>query len=179
MIIEANHIPLTIVNRDLDLPEIQGDPVLISQEKCKLAAVEVGGPAMVEDTSLCLNALNGMPGPYIKFFLKACGNEGLWNMIKAYSDKTAYAQCCMSFSLGPGCEPVTFVGRTDGTITSPCGAGGFGWDAIFIPRGYDLSFASMPQEEKNKISHRSDALAKFAAYLKENLDALIQQQARC
>lgn len=49
-----------------DLPELQGEPVDVSLEKCKLAAKEVGGPVIVEDTSLCFNALGGLPGVYIK-----------------------------------------------------------------------------------------------------------------
>ena len=50
----------------IDLPELQGEPVDVSLEKCKLAAKEVGGPVIVEDTSLCFNALGGLPGVYIK-----------------------------------------------------------------------------------------------------------------
>ena len=49
-----------------DLPELQGEPEEISRAKCRLAAQQIGGPVMVEDTSLCFNALNGLPGVYIK-----------------------------------------------------------------------------------------------------------------
>ncbi|KAG6787921.1 hypothetical protein POTOM_003970 [Populus tomentosa] len=49
----------------LDLPELQGEPEEISKEKARLAAVEVNGPVLVEDTCLCFNALKGLPGPYI------------------------------------------------------------------------------------------------------------------
>jgi len=48
------------------LPELQGEPVDVSLEKCKLAAKMIGGPVIVEDTSLCFNALGGLPGVYIK-----------------------------------------------------------------------------------------------------------------
>ena len=47
------------------MPELQGEPEEISQEKCRLASVEVNGPVLVEDTALCFNALNGLPGPYM------------------------------------------------------------------------------------------------------------------
>ena len=59
-------LPVEIVSQKIDLPELQGEPEEISVEKCMLAAKEVGGPVMVEDTSLCFNALGGLPGPYIK-----------------------------------------------------------------------------------------------------------------
>ena len=55
-----------------DLPELQGEPVDVSLEKCKLAAKEVGGPVIVEDTSLCFNALGGLPGVYIKVSHELC-----------------------------------------------------------------------------------------------------------
>lgn len=65
----------------LDLPELQGEPEEISKEKCRLAAKEVGGAVMVEDTSLCFNALGGLPGPYIKWFLEKLGHDGLNRML--------------------------------------------------------------------------------------------------
>ena len=63
-------LPVEIVSQKIDLPELQGEPEEISAQKCVLAAKEVGGPVMVEDTSLCFNALGGLPEPYIKWFLE-------------------------------------------------------------------------------------------------------------
>ena len=57
----------------LDLPELQGDPEYIVSEKCRIASLQVGGPVIVEDTSLCFNALGGLPGPYIKWFEENTG----------------------------------------------------------------------------------------------------------
>lgn len=57
---------------------------------------------MVEDTCLCFNALDGLPGPYIKWFLEGLGHEGLNKMLSGFEDKTAYAQCVFAFSAGPG-----------------------------------------------------------------------------
>ena len=65
-----------IVINDVDLPEYQGDPDYVAGAKAELAAKEIKGPVITEDTSLCFNALNGMPGPYIKWFLKNIGPEG-------------------------------------------------------------------------------------------------------
>lgn len=59
-------IPFRFVSRKIDLPELQGSPEEVSSEKCKLAVAEVKGPVIVEDTSLCFNALGGLPGVYIK-----------------------------------------------------------------------------------------------------------------
>lgn len=63
---KSGELPFALVNQKIDLPELQGEPEEISAEKCRLAAEQVGGPVFVEDTSLCYNALGGLPGPYIK-----------------------------------------------------------------------------------------------------------------
>ena len=62
-ILGGDALPVRIVSQKLDLPELQGEPEEISSEKCRLAAEQVGGPVFVEDTSLCFNALGGLPGP--------------------------------------------------------------------------------------------------------------------
>eukprot|EP00968_Pinguiococcus_pyrenoidosus_P012213 scaffold1060_cov246-Pinguiococcus_pyrenoidosus.AAC.5 len=153
---------------DIDLYELQGDPEIISREKCRLAAEKVDGPVFVEDTSLFLDDLNGLPGPYIKWFLDALGNEGIFRLMKAEGKHAATAQCCLAFSRGRGFEPVVFKGVCKGRLVDPKGAGGFGWDALFAAEGYDVTFAQMSREEKNKLSHRSQALRMFREYLEEN-----------
>ncbi|XP_057489776.1 inosine triphosphate pyrophosphatase isoform X1 [Actinidia eriantha] len=151
----------------LDLPELQGEPDEISKEKARLAAKEVNGPVLVEDTCLCFNALKGLPGPYIKWFLQKIGHEGLNNLLMAYEDKSAYALCVFSLALGPEIEPITFMGKTPGKIVPPRGPNDFGWDPIFQPDGYDQTYAEMPKEEKNKISHRARALAQVRSHFAE------------
>ncbi|KAI4311372.1 hypothetical protein MLD38_036275 [Melastoma candidum] len=152
----------------LDLPELQGEPEDISKEKARLAALRVDGPVLVEDTCLCFNALKGLPGPYIKWFLQKIGHEGLNNLLMAYEDKSAYALCAFSFALGPDSEPITFLGKTEGKIVPPRGPNDFGWDPIFQPKGYNLTYAEMPKEEKNKISHRSKALDLVKSHFAES-----------
>ena len=81
------------------LPEVQGEDALeIAREKCAMAWERAGGGAiMVEDTSLCFNAMGGMPGPYIKWFLGKLGHGGLNKMLEGFADKTAYAQTVVAF----------------------------------------------------------------------------------
>ena len=67
--------------KKVDLPELQGEPETIAAEKAALAARQIGGPTLVEDTSLCFNALGGLPGPYVKWFLEKTGHDGLYNML--------------------------------------------------------------------------------------------------
>ncbi|XP_021838422.1 inosine triphosphate pyrophosphatase isoform X1 [Spinacia oleracea] len=151
----------------LDLPELQGEPEEISKEKARLAAIQVNGPVLVEDTCLCFNSLKGLPGPYIKWFLQKIGHEGLNNVLMAYEDKSAYALCVFSLALGPSADPITFVGKTMGKIVEARGPNDFGWDPIFQPDGYEQTYAEMPKEEKNKISHRYRALTLVKSHFAE------------
>ncbi|KAL5224470.1 hypothetical protein ABZP36_011109 [Zizania latifolia] len=143
----------------LDLPELQGEPEDISKEKARMAASQVNGPVLVEDTCLCFNALKGLPGPYIKWFLEKIGHEGLNNLLLAYEDKSAFATCIFSLALGPGEEPITFIGKTAGKIVPARGPTDFGWDPVFQPDGFEQTYAEIPKSVKNQISHRGKALA--------------------
>lgn len=168
-----------MTSHDVDLPELQGDPADISKEKCRLAADAIKGPVMVEDTSLCFNALGGMPGPYIKWFLDSCGHDGLNRMLAGFEDKSAYAQCIFSLSWGPGEEPVTFVGRTPGKIVPARGPNAFGWDPVFEPdEGGGQTYAEMDKDAKDALSHRSRALAKLKEYLLEDEEAKVKLGAK-
>lgn len=62
----GDSLPFNLISQKIDLPELQGEPDEVSRAKCALAAEQVKGPVMVEDTSLCYNALGGLPGVYIK-----------------------------------------------------------------------------------------------------------------
>ncbi|KAL7752183.1 hypothetical protein RI367_002228 [Sorochytrium milnesiophthora] len=156
---------INFVSRKIDLPELQGEPADISKEKCRLAAREVNGPVITEDTCLCFNALNGLPGPYVKWFLEKTGHDGLNNLLAAYSDKSGYALCTFAYAEGPEHEPIVFEGRTDGTIVKARGPNSFGWDPIFQPDGFDVTYAEMDKSVKNTISHRYRALEKLRAHL--------------
>lgn len=75
---------------------------------------QVKGPVMVEDTGLCFDALGGLPGPYIKWFLDGVGRSGLNSMLQSFEDKSAYAQCIFAFCAGPGREvQVRFLAFSD------------------------------------------------------------------
>lgn len=171
-------LPYLLTNQKIDLPELQGEPDEISREKCKLAAAEVGGPVITEDTSLCFNALNGLPGPYIKWFLEKTGHAGLNNLLAAYEDKTAYAQTIFAFCAGPGAEVLTFDGRVPGKIIPARGPTNFGWDPVFLPDGYDQTYAEMEKQVKAAMSHRTRSLTKLQDWLLANADALPPQDAK-
>ncbi|KAF7789430.1 hypothetical protein EIP86_000374 [Pleurotus ostreatoroseus] len=157
---------IEIDSQDLDVPELQGTTEEIAKEKCRRAAELLNGPCITEDTALCFEALNGLPGPYIKHFLKELGLEGLNTLLVGFSTTAAYALCTFAYSAGPGSEPILFEGRTDGKIVPPRGAGKFGWNPVFEVEGTGKTFAEMSEDEKNAISHRYRALEKLTAFLR-------------
>ncbi|XP_022919053.1 inosine triphosphate pyrophosphatase [Onthophagus taurus] len=158
--------PYKIISANVDLPELQGEIETISINKCKEAYKHVKGPVIVEDTCLCFNALKGLPGPYIKWFLGNLGPDGLYKLLAGYEDKSAEAVCTFAFHPGgENDEVMLFQGRTKGEIVDPRGPRDFGWDPCFLPVGYNVTYAEMPKSEKNKISHRYRALKELQDYL--------------
>lgn len=102
---------LTVTSQNLDLEEVQGTIEQVTESKCRRAAEQVGGPVLVDDTSLCFNALGGLPGPYIKWFMATIGHQGLNNLLAAYEDKSAEAVATFGYCEGPGQEVKLFQGR--------------------------------------------------------------------
>eukprot|EP00744_Colponema_vietnamica_P010799 GILI01015222.1.p1 GENE.GILI01015222.1~~GILI01015222.1.p1 ORF type:complete len:208 (-),score=12.72 GILI01015222.1:36-638(-) len=151
----------------IDLDELQGEsPAEIAKAKALKAFQTLQRPVLIDDTSLCFNALGGLPGPYIKWFLGAMGNEGLPKLLAGFEDKSAYASCIFTLCVDES-TVLHFEGRCNGRIVSPRGESGFGWDAVFETTYEDvnLTFAEMSSEVKNKISHRSQALTLFSEYI--------------
>ena len=162
---KGTKLPFEVVAVSLELPELQGEPEDIAKEKCRLAAQKVDGPVMVEDTSLCFNAMGGLPGPYIKWFLQKLKPEGLSKMLDGFEDKTGYAQCIFAYAPDASSDPIVFVGKTPGTIVPPRGSQDFGWDPVFQPDGFDETYAELNKDIKNTISHRYRALDKLREFL--------------
>jgi inosine triphosphate pyrophosphatase len=162
------YLPNIEINKvSVNIPELQGEPEEIAKLKLMEALKQSKGPLLVEDTSLCFNALKGLPGPYIKDFLEKLGHDGLNKLIENQEDKSAYAQCI--FGLGKNKSNFKiFVGKTNGKIVPKRGEGNFGWDKVFQPDGHDQTYAEMSSEEKNKISHRYKAIDELVKFLKEN-----------
>ncbi|ODV86046.1 hypothetical protein CANARDRAFT_197627 [[Candida] arabinofermentans NRRL YB-2248] len=155
----------TITNQNIDLDELQGTLEEVTIHKTKQACKFVQGAVLVEDTSLGFDAMQGLPGPYIKWFVKSVGLKGLNQMLDGFQDRSAKAVTTFGYCEGPGCEVLLFQGITEGTIVESRGPTNFGWDSIFEPKGTGLTYAEMRGEEKNKISHRSKALAKLKEFL--------------
>lgn len=173
----GHDFPFKIEPVALDLEEIQDeDPDVIAITKCKEAVEQLPHHSLIiEDSCLSFNALNGLPGPYVKWFEKKIGNEGLVRLLSGYEDKTASAIASISF--WDGKEMFLFRGVVQGTIVPPRGPQpSFGWDPIFEPSGYVETYAEMGSAIKNQISHRAKALALFRNHVRQMSENSCQSQ---
>ncbi|MGP4113991.1 RdgB/HAM1 family non-canonical purine NTP pyrophosphatase [Streptomyces sp. 4N509B] len=140
-----------------ELIEIQSlDVMEVARRKAADAYSKLRRPVLVDDTGLHLKAWNGLPGALIRWFVDQVKIEGILNMAAGVSDRSATAIAALGFADANGTRVVS--GTLHGTLaTVQRGNGGFGWDSIFVPAGWDITFAEMSSEQKNAISHRRRA----------------------
>jgi len=153
-----------------DIPEtadtLQGNALLKAQWVWQRTHLD----CFADDTGLEVNALGGAPGIYsARYAGPQCNfDDNVDKLLSAMEGKTdRRADFRTVICLLEGGEPTYFEGRVDGVIlTQRYGQEGFGYDPVFMPDRFAVSFAEMPLEVKNQISHRGLAVAKLVAYLK-------------
>ena len=146
--------------------EIQDDSLENIAKFSALDAVRnCGLPVFVEDAGLFIEALGGFPGPYSKYVYHTVGLGGILKLMKDVTDRSAHFKSVVAFAT-PDKEPICFVGKVEGKISlQEQGASGFGYDPIFMPlEGEGRTFAEMTAKEKNRYSHRGNALRKFGEW---------------
>ncbi len=165
-------------------PEVEEDaPTLEGNARKKALALHAfaGLPALADDTGLEVDALGGAPGVRSARFAgpEADPEANRARLLRDLApsagsgqalptDRRARFRTVLAFAEGG--EVAFFEGVCPGTITeSERGEGGFGYDALFQPEGDARTFAEMPAEAKNRISHRGEALRTFAEYLHRRL----------
>src|SRR5699024_2097163 len=146
------------------------------EENARLKAEQIAEiiqqPVIADDSGLVIDALNGEPGIYSARYAGEPTNDVdnyekvLREMKNIPSEKrTAHFICVLALA-APGEETKFFTGKCHGVITnSPSGTNGFGYDPIFIPKGYEQTMAAFSADLKNSISHRYHAIKKFQQYL--------------
>lgn len=169
------------------VPEIQGSLEEIARTKCIEAAKQVEGPVLIDDASLSFVAMNGMPGPYVKYFVKAIGIRGLIKLLQGYTNGLAMKAvliCVLAYAPRPGVEPVLFKGELpvssrahvgitfpfQGRIVDvPRGPENFPLDAIFEPEGSNgRTLGEMDFEERVQMNNRFLAFQKFFKFIDDH-----------
>ena len=140
----------------LDLPEPQSlDLLEVLRAKGAEALRQLRRPVVVEETGLELAALNGFPGPLVKWMLAAVGPAGIARTALALGDARVTARCALLWTDGE--REVIGEGTTEGTLVLPRGAGGFGWDPAFLPAGEERTYGELPATDKDRLGHRGRA----------------------
>ena len=153
---------------EMDLTEIQElDARKVVKAKLLEALKHMDGEFIVEDTSLYLECLKGLPGPLIKWFMESIGNQGIYDIAEKLGNRNAEARTIIGYARNSN-EIYLFEGRVKGKIVHPGGSNGFGWDSIFVPKGFEKRFSEMDVAEKNRISMRRLALDKLKAFLEKD-----------
>jgi non-canonical purine NTP pyrophosphatase (RdgB/HAM1 family) len=151
---EAERLGVRFELMALDVEEIQAlDPADIVESKARAAFARIGRPVLVDDSGLAIRAWGGFPGALVKWLVKTAGVESIARMLDAFPDRSATATCVVAWYDGSRIEQGR--GEVAGAIApSPRGAGGFGWDSLFVPDGSGCTFAEMADEQKDRVSHR-------------------------
>ena len=159
---------------DLDLPDV-AETGQTFEENAYIKAVTVAKQknisCIADDSGLCVDAIDGRPGIHTaRYAPNRDFDKGMDKLLQELSEtnssnRSAHFSCVIVLAHPDGSYKA-FEGRVDGSIaTQKSGHGGFGYDPIFVPTGFNKSFAEFSQLEKNEISHRGRALKKFIAYL--------------
>ena len=146
--------------------------------KARTAAEASGIVSLADDSGLSVAALAGRPGVYTadwaerqwfegppgRDWYMAMGKvEGMLQALGPDTPREAWFSCVLALAWPDG-EYAIYEGRADGTlIWPPRGTLGFGYDPVFVPKGYEMTFAQLEPDEKHRISHRADAFAKLVA----------------
>lgn len=138
--------------------------------KAQAACIASGRPAIADDSGLEVDALDKAPGIYSARYCEGSDSDRVDFLLKNMADKTdrtarfVSAVCCVF----PSGECITVRGECEGEIThAPAGENGFGYDPVFYVPEQGSTFAQIPAEIKNTISHRARALSRLAAELKK------------
>src|SRR5215510_5475215 len=162
-----------------DMPEVAETGATFTENallKARAVVKHTGCPAVAEDSGLCIDALNGMPGVLSARWSGRHGDDeaNLRLVLDQIADvppaeRGAQFVCVAALVLPSGTEHVA-EGAVHGRLAgSPRGTNGFGYDPIFVPDGYELTTAEMSAEEKDKISHRGRALRGLAPVIAASL----------
>jgi len=160
---------------DINFPDVEETGETFAENsllKSQTIAKALNTPCLADDSGLCVDALNGAPGVYsARYAPNRDFDKGIDKLLAEMADsedksRKAHFSCVVSLAYPDG-KYELFEGRVNGKIAyeKMPGEYGFGYDPVFIPDGYDCSFAQMSKAEKNRISHRGRAMQKFKEYV--------------
>lgn len=180
---EFEIVSLKDIGCDVDIPETGNTLEENAMQKAQYVYDHYNLSCFADDTGLEVEALNGEPGVHSARYAEGTDHDSEANMAKLLRNlegkdnrkarfRTVIALIQKQDVCPCGCTSIKKVNRFEGIVdgriaTEKHGTAGFGYDPIFVPEGYDKSFAELGESIKNGISHRARAVAKLAEYLKQ------------
>lgn len=180
---EFEIVSLKDIGCDVDIPETGNTLEENAMQKAQYVYDHYNLSCFADDTGLEVEALNGEPGVHSARYAEGTDHDSEANMAKLLSNlegkdnrkarfRTVIALIQKQDVCPCGCTSIKKVNRFEGIVdgsiaTEKHGTAGFGYDPIFVPEGYNKSFAELGESIKNGISHRARAVAKLAEYLKQ------------
>lgn len=180
---EFEIVSLKDIGCDVDIPETGNTLEENAMQKAQYVYDHYNLSCFADDTGLEVEALNGEPGVHSARYAEGTDHDSEANMAKLLRNlegkdnrkarfRTVIALIQKQDVCPCGCTSIKKVNRFEGIVdgsiaTEKHGTTGFGYDPIFVPEGYDKSFAELGESIKNGISHRARAVAKLAEYLKQ------------
>lgn len=178
-ILYGEGLDLDLVPLPADAPEVvEDEPTFAGNalKKACVAAQHTGLPALADDSGLCVDALNGMPGVLSARWAGSHGDDtaNLLLLLDQVADvpderRGAAFVCAAALVLPTGEEHVVEARLAGTLVRAPVGNGGFGYDPIFQPEGLVVTLAQLPAEEKNAISHRGRAFRALAPVIRDHV----------
>ena len=173
-LINDDSVELTSLLDYPDCPEVEENGKTFAENaalKAAAASKFCDSAAFADDSGLEVVALGGAPGIYSARYAET-PEARIAKLLKAMenqTDRRARFVCNIAIAFN-GEVIADFEGEVKGKIAmAPRGEGGFGYDPVFIPDGYDMTMAELPAEEKNRISHRAVAFRKAAEFVAEQM----------
>ncbi len=179
MILGSLGVAIDLVPMPDSAPDVVEDELTFAGnalKKARSAAVATGLPAIADDSGLCVDALNGMPGVFSARWAGAARDDAanLALVLDQLTDvpdehRGAHFACAAAVALPDGQERVVEGRMTGVVVRTPRGAGGFGYDPAFVAEGHPVTTAEMAPADKNAISHRGRAFSALAPVLADLL----------
>ena len=163
-----------------DLPEIEETGSTFAENsliKARAVSTHTGLIAIADDSGLCVDALDGQPGIYsARWAGEGATDESNLDLVLEQirdvepAQRTAHFACAAALVLPSG-EEYVVQGQVDGVLlTQRRGVGGFGYDPIFLPDGFDITTAEMTSDQKDAISHRGQAMRALVPLIQDHVN---------
>ncbi|MCM1989556.1 non-canonical purine NTP pyrophosphatase [Oceanirhabdus seepicola] len=157
---------ILLSQKNLDTPEIQSKSVEeVAMYSAIWASKKLNEAVFVTDAGFCIEALNGFPGPFIKYTNEWLSAEDYLNLMKGKTNRNVIIKDCLAYCK-PNEKPIVFTGSFKGTLAIKPGKNiGTSIEQIFIPEGFNQPISEIPEEEMIDYWSNGDILTEFKKYI--------------